>query len=145
MSFDRQQSLRLLVDHYEHPRNRGVLPDAVIVVSGGDPGCGHALTMYVQVDERGHVERAAFEGEGCTIALAAASYVTEMVQGMSLTEVDDLPFETLFDQLGRDILQTRPQCATLALGTLKQGVHAYRMRAPKPVPAATLSSLPDNS
>ena len=129
MSIDRQQSIRLLSEHYSYPRNRGILPGADIVATGGDPGCGHVLTMYAKVDANGRIERAAFEGEGCTIALAAASYVTEMVQGMSLAAVDELSYEPLFDQLGRDILQTRPQCATLALGTLKQGVHARRMAA----------------
>jgi nitrogen fixation protein NifU and related proteins len=130
MSIDRQQSIRLLSEHYSHPRNRGPLPDADIVTTGGDPGCGHVITMYALVDSNGCIECAAFEGEGCTIALAAASYVTEMVQGMSLAAIDELSFEPLFDQLGRDILQTRAQCATLALGTLKLGVHALRMATP---------------
>jgi nitrogen fixation NifU-like protein len=70
----------------------------------------------------------AFEGEGCTISMAAASYVTEMVQGMSLEEVDNLSFETLIDELGREVVMARPTCATVALGTLKQGVHELRMK-----------------
>ena len=33
----------------------------------------------------------------------------------------------LIEQLGRELVMTRPTCATLALGTLKKGVHEYAM------------------
>ena len=56
--------------------------------------------MYAKVGPDGRVEDVTFEGEGCTISMAAASYVTEMVQGMTLEEVEDLSFETLIDDLG---------------------------------------------
>ena len=38
-----------------------------------------------------------------------------------------MSFEDLIEQLGRELVVTRPTCATLALGTLKQGVHEYQM------------------
>ncbi|GAC1564713.1 MAG: hypothetical protein NVS3B14_00260 [Ktedonobacteraceae bacterium] len=66
-------------------------------------------------------------GEGCTISSAAASYVTEITQGMTAEEVEQLSFEDLVEQLGRELVMTRPTCATLALGTLKKGVHEYTM------------------
>ena len=69
-----------------------------------------------------------WEGEGCTISRAAASYVTEIVEGMSAEEIEALSFEDLIEQLGRELVMTRPTCATLALGTLKKGVHEYHMK-----------------
>ena len=39
-----------------------------------------------------------------------------------------MTFEDLIEQLGRELVMTRPTCATLALGTLKKGVHEYDMR-----------------
>jgi nitrogen fixation NifU-like protein len=128
VSIDRQEAIEFLVDHYEHPRNRGPMPDADIHLTGGNPGCADRVVMYAKVDPEGRIERVAFEGEGCTISMAAASYVTEMVQGMSLEEVDNLSFETLIDDLGREVVMARPTCATVALGTLKQGVHELHMR-----------------
>jgi nitrogen fixation NifU-like protein len=84
--------------------------------------------MFAKVDEAGRIEHVTFQGDGCTISMAAASYVTEMVQGMTLDEVDSMNFETLIDELGREVVMARPTCATVALGTLKQGVHELRMR-----------------
>lgn len=128
MSTDRQEIIEFLVDHYEHPRNRGPLPDADIHLTGGNPGCSDKVEMYARVNPDGHIEQVTFEGEGCTISMAAASYVTEMVTGMTLQEAEDLSFETLMDDLGREVVIARPTCATVALGTLKQGIHELRMK-----------------
>ncbi|HEY7984893.1 MAG TPA: iron-sulfur cluster assembly scaffold protein [Ktedonobacterales bacterium] len=128
MGIDRQEVIEFLVDHYEHPRNRGPLADADIHLSGGNPGCADHVEMYARVDPDGHLSDVSFEGTGCTISMAAASYVTEMVKGMTLQEVENLSFETLIDELGREVVMARPTCATVALGTLKQGVHELHMR-----------------
>lgn len=128
MSTDRQEIIEFLVDHYEHPRNRGALPDPDIHLTGGNPGCSDLVEIYAKVGADGVLEDVSFEGSGCTISMAAASYVTEMVQGMTLEQVDTLSTETLIDELGREVVMTRPTCATVALGTLKQGVHQLRMR-----------------
>jgi nitrogen fixation NifU-like protein len=97
-------------------------------LTGGNPGCSDRVEMYAKVGPDGRVEQVSFEGEGCTISMAAASYVTEMVQGMTLDEVEQLSPETLMDDLGREVVMTRPTCATVALGTLKKGLHELHMR-----------------
>jgi nitrogen fixation NifU-like protein len=128
LSTDRQEIIEFLVDHYEHPRHHGALPDADIHLVGGNPGCSDRVEMFARVDPAGRIEDVSFEGSGCTISMAAASYVTEMVRGMTLDEVEQLSFETLIDDLGREVVMARPTCATVALGTLKQGVHELLMR-----------------
>ena len=124
---DRQEAIEFLVDHYENPRNRGPLESADVSLSGGNPGCADVITMHARFGKDGKAEEVNWEGEGCTISRAAASYVTEMVQGMTPDEIEQLSFEDLMDQLGRELVMTRPTCATLALGTLKKGVHEYHM------------------
>src|SRR5262245_14114516 len=128
MPMDRQEATEFLVDHYQNPRNRGPLGCADIHLTGGNPGCGDRVEMYARVGDDGEVYEVAFEGEGCTISMAAASYVTELVQGMTLDEVEHLSFETLIDDLGREVVMARPTCATVALGTLKQGIHELHMK-----------------
>lgn len=128
MTMDRQEAIEFLVDYYQNPRNRGPLPDADIHVTGGNPGCSDRVEMYAKVAPDGHVDEVTFEGEGCTISMAAASYVTELTTGMTLDEIEALSYETLMDELGREVVMTRPTCATVALGTLKQGVHELNMR-----------------
>ncbi len=124
---DRQEAIEFLLDHYENPRNYGPLDHADVSLTGGNPGCADIITMHACVGEDGKLEAVNWEGEGCTISRAAASYVTEITQGMTAEEVEAMTFEDLIEQLGRELVMTRPTCATLALGTLKQGVHEYAM------------------
>src|SRR5215469_547906 len=128
MTMSRQEAIEFLVDHYQNPRNRGPLEDANVRLTGGNPGCADRVEMYAKVDDSGRIEAVSFEGEGCTISMAAASYVTELVQGMTMEMVEALTFETLIDDLGREVVMARPTCATVALGTLKQGIHELKMR-----------------
>ncbi|HTI15608.1 MAG TPA: iron-sulfur cluster assembly scaffold protein [Dictyobacter sp.] len=124
---DRQEAIEFLLDHYENPRNRGEIEHPDVNLSGGNPGCADVITVQARFDDNGKVEDIAWDGEGCTISRAAASYVSEITQGMSIEEIENLSFEDLIDQLGRELVMTRPTCATLALGTLKKGVHEYHM------------------
>jgi len=45
----------------------------------------------------------------------------------TFAEVMDLTYEQMIDLLGRDIVGSRPRCATLALGTLKAAVKRIEM------------------
>jgi nitrogen fixation NifU-like protein len=125
---DRQEAIEFLMDHYENPRHHGPIEKPDVSLSGGNPGCADVITMHARFGENGRLAEVGWEGEGCTISRAAASYVTEIVEGMTPEEIDAMSFEDLIEQLGRELVMTRPTCATLALGTLKRGVHEYHMR-----------------
>jgi nitrogen fixation NifU-like protein len=124
---DRQEAIEYLLDNYDNPRNKGSLEHADVSLTGGNPGCADVITMLARFDKDGKIEEVHWDGEGCTISSAAASYVTEITQGLTAEEVEQLSFEDLIEQLGRELVMTRPTCATLALGTLKKGVHEYAM------------------
>lgn len=128
MTFDRQEYLDNLLDHYESPRNRRSIPDAAIDFVGGNPGCGDIVRMFAALDDDHRITDVSFEGEGCTISQAAASIVTEMVHGKTLDELDAMNYETLVQELGSDVVAPRIKCAVLALGTLKAGADEFRRR-----------------
>jgi len=127
---DRQTRIALLVDHFKRPRHRGRLEDADARMPGGNPGCGDIVTMHVKAaPDADRLEAVSFEGEGCTISQAAASILAERMNRKkpSFEEVLALSYEEMIDLLGRDIVGTRPRCATLALGTLKAAVKRIEM------------------
>jgi nitrogen fixation NifU-like protein len=125
---DRQEAIDFLLDHYENPRHFGEMDNADVSLSGGNPGCADVITMQAHFDEHGKLDTIRWHGEGCTISRAAASYVAETVEGLTAEEIEAMSFEDLINELGRELVMTRPTCATLALGTLKRGVHEYAMR-----------------
>jgi nitrogen fixation protein NifU and related proteins len=123
----RQDYIEFLLDHYQNPRHHGAIPDADVVRPGGNPGCGDIVTMYLKVDpETDKITNLTFEGEGCTISQASASVLTEMVEGMTVADVEDMGHDDLLDTLGRDVVMSRPRCAMLSLDTLKSAAREYR-------------------
>ena len=119
---NRQEQIDFLLDHYENPRHKGPLEgDQVVTAEGGNPGCGDVVKIYLKVNDQGQAV-VGFEGEGCTISQAAASYLSEFANGKTLGELDKLDYNDLMDALGRDIVNQRTRCATLALDTLRAAI-----------------------
>lgn len=120
---DRETRLAWLVDHFKRPRHQGAMADAEARVPGGNPGCGDLITMYVK---DGAVT---WEGAGCTLSQAAASILAERVnrEHTSFDQILAITPEAWMDVLGRDIAESRPACALLALGTLKGAVKTVEM------------------
>jgi nitrogen fixation protein NifU and related proteins len=126
---DRQLQIQILLDHYEKPRHRGTLADADVVMPGGNPGCGDIVTVYLKGgDDQQHIEDATYVGEGCTISMAASSMILDEVHSGNLTmdQVLDMDYNEMIEQLGRQIVASRPRCATLGLGTLKAAIRKYQ-------------------
>jgi nitrogen fixation NifU-like protein len=125
---DRQSQIDYLLELYQHPEHRGTLDDADVSVNGGNPGCGDILTYHLKVGDDGRISALLFEGQGCTISQAADELVAERAEGASLDSVDELTHDEIIDLLGREVVMSRPRCATLALGTLKDAVKSYRQQ-----------------
>lgn len=122
--------IALLVDHFKRPRHQGQLEAADASMPGGNPGCGDVVTMHVRADpDAARIDAVRFEGVGCTISQAAASILAERMNRKRPTfdDVLDLSYEEMIDLLGRDVVGSRPRCATLALGTLKAAVKRIEM------------------
>lgn len=125
---DRQEQIDHILDHYQNPRQHGAIDPADVTMPGGNPGCGDVVTIYLNVDRANdRITDVSFEGEGCTISQAAASILLEQMVGQPLSAVDALDYHDMIEELGRDVVSTRPRCATLALGTLKSAVRKYRI------------------
>ncbi len=137
--FDRQTYIENLIDYYQNPRNKGRLEDATVSASGGNPGCGDVVTMYVQIRD-GVAEQVRFEGEGCTISQAGASMVAEKYEGRPLAEIEAASTDDMIDEMGRDVVTSRIRCATVGIGTLKGTIQEYRKRLIRQELAADASS-----
>jgi len=123
---DRQEAIEFLLDHYQNPRNHGPLDPVDVTMPGGNPGCGDIVTYHLKVGGDGRVEELRFEGSGCTISQAAAELVAERAEGVSLSDIEGMSHDEIIDLLGREIVMSRPRCASLALGTLKETARMYR-------------------
>ncbi|MGH7742288.1 MAG: Fe-S cluster assembly sulfur transfer protein SufU, partial [Candidatus Eiseniibacteriota bacterium] len=78
-----------ILEHYRHPRNQGTLEHPDITYEDANPLCGDRIRMDLNVKD-GRIDAVRFSGHGCSISQAAASMLSEKIEGQSLEEVRKL-------------------------------------------------------
>ena len=93
----RELYTQVIMDHYQHPRNRGELEDADLEEHLLNPLCGDEVVVYASFDGD-RVADVRFSGQGCSISQASASMMTERLSGKSLKEAE-AEIEAFKDQM----------------------------------------------
>lgn len=75
----------IILDHYKHPRGRGLREPFQAEVHHVNPTCGDEITLRVEV-EGGTVADVSFDGMGCSISQASASVLYEQLVGRTVEE-----------------------------------------------------------
>lgn len=104
-----------VLDHYENPRNVGVLDkNDPNVGTGmvGAPACGDVMRLQIKVSEDGIIEDAKFKTYGCGSAIASSSLVTEMMKGKTLEEVGEIRNMHIAEELA--LPPVKIHCSVLA-------------------------------
>ena len=118
-----------VIDHYEHPRNVGVLDkDADNVGTGmvGAPACGDVMRLQIQVDDNGVIEDARFKTYGCGSAIASSSLLTEWVKGKTLDEARQIKNSEIAEELA--LPPVKVHCSVLAEDAIKAAIADYQAK-----------------
>ena len=70
----------IILDHYKHPRGRGLREPYATEVHHVNPTCGDELTLRVTL-EGDTVADVSYDGQGCSISQASASVLFEQLVG----------------------------------------------------------------
>lgn len=114
-----------ILEHYRNPRNQGTLEHPDITYEDANPLCGDRIRMDLKIKD-GKIDAVRFSGHGCSISQAAASMLSERIEGQPLEEVRKLTRDDILDMLGIELGPVRLKCALLALKTLKAGVYGLK-------------------
>ncbi|MDX1344538.1 MAG: Fe-S cluster assembly scaffold IscU [Sedimenticolaceae bacterium] len=118
-----------VIDHYEHPRNVGVLDkDATNVGTGmvGAPACGDVMRLQIQVNDDGIIEDAKFKTYGCGSAIASSSLLTEWVKGKSLEEAKQIKNTDIAEELA--LPPVKVHCSVLAEDAIRAAISDYQSK-----------------
>ena len=114
----------LVIEHFQNPRNVGVIEEADGMGKMGSPVCGDLMEIYIKVDNN-HIEDIKFRTFGCGAAIASGSMASEMIKGKSLTEAEALTDEDVASALG-GLPEKKMHCSNLAASTLHKAIEDYR-------------------
>jgi len=115
-----------LLDHFENPRNVGLLEDADGVGLAGNPACGDRLELSLRIRD-GRISEARFRASGCTAAIASGSIVTVMMTGLALDDVAAITDADVAEALG-GLPPARVHCSVLAQEAIRAALDHYRSR-----------------
>ena len=118
-----------VIDHYEHPRNVGVLDkEAANVGTGmvGAPACGDVMRLQIQVGDDGVIQDAKFKTYGCGSAITSSSLLTEWVKGKTLDEARQIKNSEIAEELA--LPPVKVHCSVLAEDAIKAAISDYQSK-----------------
>jgi nitrogen fixation NifU-like protein len=120
-----------VVEHSMHPRNRGIIknPDA----HGKGRGlCGDETDFFVKIGRKKvngkeveYIKDIKFETMGCSAAIAAASMVTEMIKGKSVSEALKISRGKVIKKLGSMPL-VKLHCVDLTIDAILDTIKSWQ-------------------
>ena len=116
-----------VIDHYENPRNVGILDKKSETVGTGlvgAPACGDVLKLQIKVDESGVITDAKFKAFGCGSAIASSSLVSEWVKGKNIDEAMAIKNTEIAQHLS--LPPVKLHCSMLAEDAIKAAVKDYK-------------------
>jgi nitrogen fixation NifU-like protein len=122
------------MDHFNHPRNVGEIPDASGIGTVGNPICGDVMKMFLKI-ENDIITDAKFKTFGCGAAVATSSMVTEMVKGKTIDQALKISNKAVAEALG-GLPPVKMHCSVLAEEALRSALKDYFQKQGKPVPFA---------
>ena len=118
-----------VLDHYENPRNVGILDaDAKNVGTGmvGAPACGDVMRLQIQVDSNDIITDAKFKTYGCGSAIASSSLLTGMVKGKHMDEAYKIRNTDLATELA--LPPVKIHCSVLAEDAIKTAIRDLKSK-----------------
>ncbi len=119
-----------VLDHFEHPRNAGVVAGADASVRVENPACGDVLEITAKIDA-GRIAAICFRARGCVASMACGSALTELARGRSLDAARKLTREELLRAVG-GLPQASAHASHLAMDALAAALRQLAERATAP-------------
>ncbi len=118
-----------VIEHYENPRNVGVLDTASASVGTGmvgAPACGDVMRLQIQVNAQGVIEDAKFKTYGCGSAIASSSLLTEWVKGKTLDQAREIKNSEIAEELA--LPPVKVHCSVLAEDAIKAAIADFQSK-----------------
>lgn len=115
-----------VMEHFQNPRNVGVIKDADGVGEVGNPVCGDMMAFYIKVKDNRLID-VKFQTFGCGAAIAVSSMVSEMAIGKTLEEALEITNDKIAEELG-GLPKNKLHCSNLGADALHAAIMDYKRK-----------------
>lgn len=110
-----------ILDHYKNPRNHGELKNPDAFFKSLNSSCGDQIQVYIKVDKN-ILKKINFTGNGCAVAIATSSILSEVLIGKNTNEVLAMDLNDVKKILGINISSRRYKCALIGLKSIQGAI-----------------------
>ncbi len=118
-----------VMDHFQNPRNVGIIEKPSVIIQVGDPDCGDTLLLSLKIKKEKIVD-VKYKIYGCGAAVATSSIASEMMLGKTLSEALKITDNSIAEALG-GLPEEKHHCSNLAASALRGAINEYRKSALK--------------
>ena len=111
----------------ENPRNVGSLDKSDPEVGTGmvgAPACGDVMKLQLRISDDGIIEEAKFKTFGCGSAIASSSYITTLVEGLTISEAMEITNADIAQELS--LPPVKIHCSVLAEDAVKAAINNWK-------------------
>ncbi len=112
-----------VMDHFNNPRNVGIIEDADGVGEVGNARCGDIMKIYLKI-ENGIIADVKFKTFGCGSAIASSSMATELIKGKPLSQALELTNKAVAEALD-GLPAHKMHCSVLAEEAIRSAIKDY--------------------
>jgi len=113
----------IVMEHFNNPRNTGVIENADGFGEVGNPVCGDMMSFYITVQDD-VITDIKYQTFGCVAAIAVSSIVSEMAKGKTLAEAKKISKKAAAEALG-GLPQNKMHCSNLGAEALGLAIENY--------------------
>lgn len=112
-----------VMDHFNNPRNVGVIENPDGYGKVGSPTCGDVMEIFLKIEE-GIIRDVKFRTFGCASAIATSSISTEMIMNKKVEEALELTNKAVAKALD-GLPPAKMHCSILAEEAIKEAIEDY--------------------
>jgi nitrogen fixation protein NifU and related proteins len=111
----------IILEHWRNPSNHGVIAKPTFDVVVINHLCGDEIRLTGTI-QQGKLTNVKFISQGCAIATASASLVSEKIKKKKITEIKRMDNKNVIKLLNISLTPMRQKCALLILHAIKKGI-----------------------
>ena len=128
--FIRKKYTKVLIDHFENPRNIGSFDKRLNNVGTaivGAPACGDVMKLQIKINPLTNIiEDACFKTFGCGSAIASSSAVTEIIKQLHIDDAKNISNKDIAKYL--KLPPVKLHCSMLAEDAIKMAIDDYNSK-----------------
>lgn len=113
-----EKLIQKIIEHYKNPRNFYKMTQYSHYGEYRNPYCGDEIEIYVKIENE-LITEVSFQGSGCSICMAAASIMFDMLKGQKSDVLKNIQESEFLSEVGVAADSKRATCALI-------GFHAMR-------------------